>query len=205
MWKYQIDTTHLEWTQNTGASFDRNQFVKIDIEKGTSIDFVKRIGSPSTMAEVYYIIKNGAHMACKLLPLNTEKADDQIYNEVMITEELALAHSKYFPWLYAKIFATNVIFYTKDCPFDKSSKSKNFNDSSRWFQYYTYLLKSKPELKTQILEYKKKLIDPESTREKLCPDVESINTFEAMMICTELAESDLLYYLNNNKLDEKEY
>jgi serine/threonine protein kinase len=55
------------------------------------------------------------------------------------------------------------------------------------------------------MEYKKKFIDPESTREKLCPDVEPINKFDAVILCSELAESDLLYYLNNNKLDEREY
>ena len=58
MWKHQIDTTNLEWTQNTGASFDRNYFDdSADISAEEPFQFVKRIGSPSTMAEVYYVIR----------------------------------------------------------------------------------------------------------------------------------------------------
>ena len=202
MLNISIDGRNKEWTQNAMFQNNRLEYPAIDIN---DITIVRRIGSPSTMAEVYSAKSNGIDIACKLLPINSYISKQQIHNEMEIARLVGTREEIYFPFVYDTFYINDIYFYNLKCPFIQYDKSKNFNSSSKWFQYYEYLIDNAPQHTIDILSYKRRFVEPETTRLKVCPHLSLPDNISGGIILSELLDSDLLYYLNTNNLSEKEW
>jgi hypothetical protein len=203
MYNLVIDGRDKEWTQSSTCYSNR---LKNSILNIPNIEIIKRIGSPSTMAEVYHTKINNLDVACKLLPINSSASIKQIENEFIIASLVGKGDEIYFPYVYDKFYINDTYFYNQKCPFIQTDTSKDFNSSSKWYQYYDYLITNAPhEMIDTIILYKQKYIEPDITRDRLCPDIIIPTNIRSGVLLSEILEYDLSYYLNTNTLSQKEW
>lgn len=203
MYNLTIDGRNKEWTQNSTCNSNRLKNCISDI---TNINIVKRIGSPSTMAEVYHSKIGNLDVACKLLPINSSTSIRQIENEFKLASLVGNGNEIYFPYVYNKFYINDTYFYNQKCLFLQNDTSKDFTSSSRWYQYYDYLLTNAPqEIILSIISYKQKFIEPDITRDRICPNIIIPPKIKSGILLSEILEYDLSYYLNYNTLSIKEW
>ena len=122
----------------------------------------KRIGSESTMAQVFEVEINNYPVAVKVLPITSKESYSQIENEVnlaRLASNLVInEESIYFPIVYGGILCPETYFY-----------NNKYYEKSRRFQEYEYLLSLMDDEKkiSQILGYKKKFVDASIVAKKV--------------------------------------
>jgi serine/threonine protein kinase len=162
-----------------------------------NINTNKRIGSESTMAQVFEVEINNYPVAVKVLPITSKESYSQIENEVnlarLASQFVLEDKSIYFPIVYGGILCPETYFY-----------NGAYYEKSRRFQEYEYLLSLTNDEKkiSQILSYKKKFVDASVVAKKvfLAKDLLFTGKVKAYLLFSELASYDLKYYLQHNTL-----
>lgn len=197
----EFDGRGKKWTRDSGVK-NSNTYAGYDIKTGSEINIEKRIGSVSTMAEVYLVNSN---IACKVLPIDSEESTERNLKEISLAKEASSCRSNYFPKVYISAFCEDTFFYDGKCDFNNSCKIPNFYNKSKRYQDYKLLMdSSSEELKSIILNYKHKFITPEFVREKLNIPIELSEGVTSHLLFSEVAEYDLDYFLDNFSLNENE-
>jgi hypothetical protein len=185
----------------------------IPINKRCSFDAEKRIGSQSTMAQVFRVSINthsdtaeSFSVAVKVLPIINRESFIQIENEITIaklaSDFTASGKSKYFPIVYDFMLCEDTKFYNSSGDIPYYEKSKRFQEYELLFS----LAKGDKETIRKIDNLKKKFVDAEITAKKVFPNDNIVFTgkVESFLLFSELANCDLKYYLNNNTLSDGE-
>lgn len=163
------------------------------------IEALERIGSDSTMGEVYKYDIEDENIAIKILPIINSRSEKINQNEITLAKQVSQLvlenKSKYFPIVYYDIFCNSTFYY-------EHSNSK-FAIQSLNYQYYLYLkemFKNEPDIVKNIDSYYKagkniieyiesQLIENNSL---LINELFSINS---QLLFSELAYTDLRHYL----------
>ena len=180
-----------------------DSFCKINIEK--------RIGTESTMAQVFKITPEGMDdifIAAKILPITTEKSHSNNLKEILFAKRasnlVATKESVYFPLVYNYSSCKETYFYGVG-----SSDINKFYDRSKSFQQYKFLLEStnNDKIRNEIIRLKKKFLSTESIKEKLLPNIQLPEHISSDILFSEIASCDLFYflYINNNDMNIEEY
>ena len=195
-----LDISNLKWDNCSGICYqNRNRinkclysfFNKTDCK----MDIEKRIGSNSTCAEVYLVNIDKTQVALKVLPILREKDETNNIKEIDFATKasrLVLNHkSQFFPIVYGSSLCKNI-------KFDDSSSfkegSENYSVIKSIDSDNTLNKKEKVLLKIKIsncLEYEK-------YKEKYKNNLE----VNANVLFSELAWSDLLQFIKENKVTE---
>lgn len=167
----------------------------------------KRIGSESTMAQVFEVEVNNYPVAVKVLPITSKESYSQIENEVnlaRLASQLVLeAKSKYFPIVFKPAKNRKVgNSYAILCP-ETYFYNGAYYEKSRRFQEYEYLISLTNDEKkiSQILSYKKKFVDASVVAKTLSlGPINLTGKVKSYLLFSELASYDLKYYLQHNEL-----
>jgi serine/threonine protein kinase len=201
----KFDARDKKWSRESGKIDSVKIREDIDINSHCNVNIEKRIGSVSTMAEVYLVQVKNIEMACKVLPIDSDESIDRNANELILVNEASKCRSIYFPKVYGAVFCLDTFFYNGKCEFNCNIKIPEFYNKSKRYQQYAYLSDiSSDNLKSKIIKYKKSFIDAEIARKKILPEIELPDTVASYLLFSELAEYDLDYYLEHNKLSNKE-
>lgn len=193
-----------KWTRETSIFKFDDECKNIDIDSLCKIDVVKRIGSISTMAEVYLVTFNETKMACKILPIDSDESIDRNSKEIDFATQASKCKSIFFPKVYGALFCMDTHFYDGKCEFNCKVKIPEFYNKSKRYQQYAYLLDISPNnLKQDIMKYKKSFIEASITKEKLLPNAELPDTVVSYLLFSQVAEYDLDYYLTVKTLSNE--
>ena len=187
-----FDGRNKKWTPDSGVDHIHNENIIFD---ATSEDIVneKRIGSKSTMAEVYLVSIREFKVACKILPIDSDESLERNIREISFAKE-ASEEGIYFPKVYDFIFCEDTYFY-----------DTGFYNKSKRYQQYTYLLEMNPEeMKPLILNYKKRFIDAEVASRLLMNEFRLPHKIFSNLLFSQVAEYDLDYYLFHKVLTTQE-
>lgn len=177
----------------------RKELIKgMSIDKKCNINTNKRIGSESTMAQVFEVEINNYPIAVKVLPIISKESYSQIENEVnlaRLASNLVInEESIYFPIVFGGNLCEETYFY---------SGAYAYYEKSRRFQEYEYLLSLTNDEKkiSQILAYKKKFVDASiASRDLSLGPISLTGKVKSYLLFSELASYDLKYYLQHNPL-----
>jgi len=176
----------------------KNVMELIRKEKPCEIEPMERIGSASTMGEVYSHKIDNQMIAIKILPIVNSKSVSNNLKEIELAREVSLlvldGKSKYFPLVYFDTFCDSTFFY-------EHNESK-FAKQSLNYQQYNYV-------KTNI--HDKELISKLDTLYKNKKDMNVLfeeaginelipNNIQSHLLFSELAYTDLRNYLSE-KID----
>ena len=201
----KFDGRNKKWSRESNIKYVNKECGDIQIDDWCKVNIEKRIGSVSTMAEVYLVDHKNVKMACKILPIDSDESIDRNAKEIILAEEASKCKSIYFPKVYGAIFCLDTYFYDGKCEFKHNIKVPEFYNKSKRYQQYAYLLDiASDEQKSAILKYKKSYVDAEIARKKVLPDIELPDTVASYLLFSELAEYDMDYYLEHSNLSDKE-
>jgi serine/threonine protein kinase len=178
----------------------------INFDTYCKINIEKRIGSESTMAQVFKVEANNFYVAVKVLPIINEKSHPNNLKEILFAKmasDLVIAReSIYFPLVYSYSSCKETYFYGND-----TSDINKFYSKSKTFQQYDFLLKSTNDssIRNEIIRLKRKLLSNEYIKEKLLPKVQLPEFISSDILLSEIASCDLDYYLETNNLNYEEY
>jgi len=167
-----------------------------------------RIGTPSTMAQVFQITKNSIPIAAKILPICNDDSFENNKNEMEIAvkaSSLVLSSNlNCFPIVYNIGVEDNILSSTlcqETYFYDKEEKYNWFEKSKRYQQFKMLLdnFSEKSKIVNKILSMKKQYKDPETIVSSLKLEIELTNKIQSHILLSELAYCDLGYYLNHKK------
>lgn len=198
-----FDGKNKKWTIPSDAINENNRYQKLELK---NIEVKKRIGSPSTMAQVFQVEINSQNdsipIAAKLLPICNEESVNSNKNEMEIAfraSELVLNSENLincFPIVYN---TDSSLFLCKETYFyDKDEKYDWYNKSKRYQQFGTILSNKYPDKFDKIMLMKRQIKDPEIIVKALNLDIELPTKIESHILFSELAYCDLGYYLNSS-------
>lgn len=181
-----------------------NPVKELKIDDKCTLDVEKRIGSQSTMAQVFKVDVDGVGIAAKLLPITNKDSISNNEKEIMIatmaSDLVKNKKSKYFPIVYDSILCEETHFY--------NDKGKSYYEKSKRFQEYDFLLSltTDEDKINKIMSYKKKFVDAEIAAKKVFPNRNIVLTgkVKSHILFSELASCDLKYYLENYSVTDEE-
>jgi hypothetical protein len=178
------------WHKYAGIN---NEFdARFNIEDKCKLEVKSRIGSESTMAQVFKVETDKIEIAAKILPITNNSSVKNNENEILLaieaSELVKVRKSKYFLRVYGFAFCKETYFYE-----DK------YYEKSRRFQEYEYLLTltNDSNIIEKIKDYKKRFIDADITAKKIFPDldIKFSGKVQSHILFSELAYCDLKYYI----------
>ncbi len=200
-WTYDSQCTIKDRLNLYETLINYDSFCKINIEK--------RIGSESTMAQVFKIAPEGMDdifIAAKVLPILSEKSHSNNLKEILFAKTasnlIVTNESIYFPLVYNYSSCKETYFYGVG-----SSDINKFHDRSKSYQQYEFLLKSSnnDKMRNEIIRLKRKFLSIESIKEKLLPNIQLPEHISSDILLSEIASCDLFYFLNNINMNIEEY
>jgi hypothetical protein len=201
------------WTYSSENKEHNNRFQYIsnliNYDFSCKLDISSRIGSASTMGEVYKInidIHNINYvLAAKILPILSDKSFKSNENEIRLaveaSESVLKGESAYFPIVYGFNECEETYFY------GKSPNNLNFYERSLRYQQFQYLYSSitSKELKNKVMEFKKSLKSPELVLNYLQSKEKNLKLslptkVSSHLLFSELASYDMNFYLETYRL-----
>lgn len=178
------------WEKYSNVNIDFNSNFKI--EDKCKVDVKNRIGSESTMAQVFKVKIDNKEIAAKVLPIMNNSSIKNNEKEIELTLEASELvknkKSKYFPKVYGFVFCKETHFY-----------GDKYYEKSRRFQEFDYLLSLTKDsnIIEKIKDNKKKFIEADIVAKKIFPELNIIfsGKVQSHILFSELAYCDLKYYL----------
>jgi hypothetical protein len=206
-----------KWSYDSELSPSQREINFFDISSydfSCELNISSRIGSVSTMGEVYKISVNIQELekfiAVKILPILSDKSFKSNENEIRLALEVSelviKGESIYFPIVYNFAECEETHFY------GNRTNSLNFYERSLRYQQFQTLYNSNIsiELKNKVMEFKKALKSSEFVFEYLKNNSKDLNITSlptkvaSHLLFSELASYDLNFYLENYRLSFKD-
>jgi hypothetical protein len=194
-WNVENNTENFDLNQNYRINRFKNLTKILLNSKVCEVEAIERIGSDSSMGEVYKYEIEKNFIAIKILPIINSRSKKINENEINLAKEVSSLvinkKSSYFPIVYYDIFCESTFYY--------EHKQSKFAIQSLNYQYYLYLknlFKDEPEVLNSIDSYYKlgKNLN-DLVKEKYGDLLEVKININSQLLFSELAYTDLKNYL----------